>query len=181
MQNQSEISDKDIRKNGLVFMMIDDLLRNRKFLKGRAAVVNTAATRDPNGLHWLAMKRFEGRTVEGGSAPRTYVFDPLGPKNNTRPHDDIMGQQLERLGEARWFPYATQSKRTHHCGWFSIAVAKILDSFDTIDEAEEEIMEHFVRAEPEGQSESRGAKQNVSFLIKVAGYVPSPPGSDDER
>lgn len=167
MRNTTEISDADIRRNGLVFAMIDELGANRDFLRGRAAVVNTAASSDPQGIHWLAMRRFANGEV--------LVFDPLGPDNETRPHDDLMNAQLEALGRIRWFPFAVQSRTTHHCGWFSIVAAKLMDAARDPSGAISALRARFARV-PIGKPNGKEARMNVKFLIHVAGYNPSTKG-----
>lgn len=167
MRNTTEISDRDIRANRLGFAMIDQLSANRDFVRGRAFVVNTAASTDPAGIHWIAMRRFRDGVL---------IFDPLG-KGNERPHDDVMITQLAPMGAIHWFPYAVQSTKTHHCGWFAISAAKIMQRAEDNESAIEEIKQAFVPVQKTAPN-GRAAKENVRFLIRLAGYESS--GSEEE-
>jgi len=158
MRDKKEITSDDIESNGVRWCMADTA---DKCLAGRARapfIVNTARSDDSSGgLHWITARLF---------GKRAFVFDPLGPRNQ-RPNDALLTDSLKRAGAEKIveFPFAVQDKATTHCGWFALAVAKLIRRARTPLGAIRAIERYFGPA-------SKVPLENVAQLVRSGGYVP---------
>lgn len=114
--NSTLINSGDIERNGLKWSSVDtiDNLLNQE----EAFVVNTDISTG-SGIHWIVMKVFDN-TV--------FIIDPLGPRNY-RPYDETMFETIHNNGmRPQFYPGSMQFKTNSLCGWFSIFMAKEINS-----------------------------------------------------
>jgi len=155
--DRKEITSIDIEKNGVKWAMIDDV--GRAVARPGKAFISNTATSDQDGIHWITIRRY---------GPTAFIFDPLGPRN-VRPNDKMMVDTLRAAGvnKIAWFPHAVQDKQTTHCGWFALAVAKLINSQRprTALGASRLVAQYF------GPARS-ASRENVAQLLRSGGYVP---------
>jgi hypothetical protein len=74
------------------------------------------------GIHWIVLMPINNYL---------YICDPLG-MYNYRPYDNIMFNTINELELTPYFyKYKIQMKNSVHCGWFSIYIAKLLNSIQS--------------------------------------------------
>jgi len=148
LKDRREITSQDIERHGVPWCMTDEVaenIRNKPVL-----IVNTDLSGGP-GIHWLCLF-VRDNEVE--------IFDPLGPENK-RSNWDILLEEIRSSGMGvHIMPIRAQAKKSSHCGWFSLAAARLGPDalalvFADVNKA---------------KSASRTALGNVKQLIRMFGY-----------
>ena len=149
LRDRREITSNDLKHHGQPWVMADEIAD--KLQDGQPLVVNTDLS-GGQGIHWITLFKMGNKTL---------IFDPLGPENR-RDNDGVIREQIKRTGsDAELMSIRVQAKKSSHCGFFSLAAAKLGP----------DMLPVIFKGIPQGaQDAPRIALGNVKQLIRMFGF-----------